>query len=110
MKTKANKTMQAPSQYNKPLVCEYSIIWPIRDRGIVRLSPTVVTNGDVRSIEYAQQISDTSEVVELIYIMLSVERPRIGVIDPYQHYSQDPFRGWQLEFLDACKVEDDEAR
>ena len=102
--------MQAPSQYNKPLVCEYSIIWPIRETGIVRLSPTVVTNGDVRSIEYDQQISDTSEVIELIYIMFSVERPRTGVIDPYQHYSQDPFRGWQFERLDACKVKDNEAR
>ena len=73
MNTNANNTMHAPSQYNTPFVCEYSIIWPIRDNGIVRLSPTVVTSGDVRSIEYAQHISETSEVAELIYVISSVE-------------------------------------
>ena len=42
----------------------------MRDRGIVRLSPTVVTNGDVSNMEYAQQRSDISEVAELIYGIL----------------------------------------
>ena len=58
--------MQAPIQYNTPEVCEYSIISPIRESGMVKLSPTVVTKGDVSSIEYAQQRSEMRDVAELI--------------------------------------------
>jgi len=68
MKTNDSKTTQAPTQYRNPEVCEYSIISPIRESGMVRLSPTVVTKGDVSNIEYAQQRSETREVAELIWV------------------------------------------
>jgi hypothetical protein len=60
------KTIAAPTQY---MALEYWAcrkIWATRDRGIVRLMPTVTTSGVVRSIAYAQQMSDTREVTELI--------------------------------------------
>lgn len=59
-------TSTAPIQY---MALEYwpcRKIWATRDRGIVKLRPTVTTNGVVRSIAYAQQISEASEVAELI--------------------------------------------
>lgn len=60
-------TTAAPSQYARLEFWALSIIWPISDSGIVRLSPTVTTSGEVRSIAYAQQKSETKDVAELIY-------------------------------------------
>lgn len=57
--------MAAPIQYMKLEYCPCKKIWAMRESGIVRLRPTVTTKGVVRSIEYAQQISDTNEVSEL---------------------------------------------
>lgn len=59
--------MPAPSQYVPLDCCEFRMIWPTIDKGIVMLSPTVTTNGEVSSMEYAQQKSDTSDAAELIY-------------------------------------------
>ena len=59
------KTTAAPIQY---MALEYwpcRKIWAMRDRGIVKLRPTVTTRGVVRSIAYAQQMSEASEVAEL---------------------------------------------
>ena len=60
------KTTAAPIQY---MALEYwccKIIWATRDKGIVRLRPTVTTSGEVRNIAYAQQMSEAREVAELI--------------------------------------------
>lgn len=77
MKRNDKTTMPAPIQY-VPLDCwELRMIWPTIDRGIVKLSPTVVTSGEVSSIEYAQQKSDTSDTAELIYASLLVDGQQI---------------------------------
>ena len=60
------KTTAAPIQY---MALEYwccKKIWTTRDKGIVRLRPTVTTRGEVRNIAYAQQMSEVREVAELI--------------------------------------------
>ena len=67
MKMKERNTTPAPIQYTKLEVCELIIIWPTSESGIERLMPTVTTRGEVSNIAYAQQKSDTKEVVELIY-------------------------------------------
>ena len=46
-------------------VCEFRIICPTSESGIVKLKPTVTTKGDVSNIAYAQQMSDTKETVAL---------------------------------------------
>ena len=108
MKMNDNKTMQAPIQYETLEVCEYSIIWPIKDSGMVRLSPTVVTRGDVKSIEYAQQISETKEVAELICkdyesVFLTVERRT------HQHNRDNASCRGYFECLNTGKMENKEA-
>lgn len=66
MKRKDRNTIPAPTQYVPAECCEFKKIWPTIDRGMVRLSPTVTTSGEVSSIEYAQQKSDISDAAELI--------------------------------------------
>lgn len=51
----------APAQYNGVAYSPCRKIWPTRDSGIVRLRPTVTTSGEVKSIAYAQQMSDRRE-------------------------------------------------
>ena len=50
MKMNDRSTIKAPSQYVKLEVCEFKIICPTRDSGIVKLNPTVTTSGDVNNI------------------------------------------------------------
>lgn len=66
--TKERKTIPAPIQYVRLDFCEFKIIWPTRDSGIVRLRPTATTNGEVKRFEYIQQRSETSEVAEFTWI------------------------------------------
>lgn len=56
------RIMMAPIQYATLTVCELRTICPTSEIGIVKLNPTVTTNGDVKSIAYAQVISDTREM------------------------------------------------
>ena len=66
---KDKRTIPAPTQYNALDVWWLRIICPNNERGMDRLSPTVVTKGEVSSIEYAQQKSETNDVAELINTM-----------------------------------------
>lgn len=68
MKRNDKNTIPAPIQYVTLDPWEFSMICPTKDKGIVKLSPTVTTSGVVSNIEYAQQKSDTRDAAELIYI------------------------------------------
>src|ERR1700753_1162438 len=61
--------MQAPIQYTKLVYIPSIIIWPTKLKGIVKLSPTVTTRGDVNSIANAQQKSLKTELTELTKII-----------------------------------------
>lgn len=60
-------TIAAPTQYSGLAYCPCRIIWPTRESGMVRLRPTVTTSGVVRSMAYAQQMSETRDVTELTW-------------------------------------------
>ncbi len=51
---------------NARILCVKNHLANKRERGMVKLRPTVTTKGDVSNIAYAQQMSEMKEVAEFI--------------------------------------------
>jgi len=64
--------MPAPTQYTQLEYCEYWIISPISESGIVSEMPTVTTSGVVRSMAYAHDMSLKNDAIELTMMMIQI--------------------------------------
>lgn len=72
MNKKEMRTTAAPTQYTQLEYCEYCIISPMSDKGIVRDRPTVTTRGVVSSMAYAHDMSLMKEDRELPMTMAQI--------------------------------------
>jgi len=70
MNRKDSTMIAAPTQYNADAYCESNSICPTKLHGMVKLRPTVTISGEVSSIAYAQQKSETRDDALLMSTML----------------------------------------